>query len=52
MVNLRNPIKVYVNGKLKFNKKVNFDQDFMLKDFMKNLDRKQVWINKINLIVK
>lgn len=51
MVNLKKNIKVYVNGKLHFNKKVKYNQGFMLHDFENNQDREQVWINYISLSI-
>lgn len=35
-----------------FNEKVNFEQEWMLKNFQKNQDREQIWIHKIDLKVK
>ena len=37
------------NVKFYFNKKVNFDQEWMLKNFQKNQDREHIWIHKIEL---
>ncbi|MFV0539716.1 MAG: alpha/beta hydrolase-fold protein [Aestuariibaculum sp.] len=49
MVNVKKKIKVYANGKLKFNGKVKYNRTFILQFFEKNRDRKQVWINQINI---
>lgn len=51
MVNLKKNIKVYINGKLYFNKKVKYNREFMLQNFEDNKDRKQIWIQRINLKV-
>lgn len=51
MVNLRKKIKIYINGKLYFNKRIKYNKEFMLKNFEKNHDRKQIWINFIELKV-
>jgi hypothetical protein len=52
MVDLNRKIKVYVNGKLFFNQKIAYDQEFMLRNFDKNRDREQVWINYINIRIQ
>lgn len=49
MVNLKRKIKVYVNGKLYYDKKLKINRDFMFENFRKNKDRKQVWINYIEI---
>jgi len=51
MVNLKKKIKIYINGKLYFNKRINYNREFLLKSFEKNYDRKQIWINFIELKV-
>ena len=52
MVNLNLPIKVIINGKEVFNDKINYDKQFIIKEFERNFDRKQVWVNKISLAVE
>jgi uncharacterized protein YdeI (BOF family) len=52
MVDLNRKIKVYVNGKLFFNQKITYDQECMLRNFDKNRDREQVWINYINIRIQ
>jgi predicted esterase len=47
MINLKKKVKVYVNDKIYFNKKVEYDNDFMLNNFKNNKDRIQIWINYI-----
>lgn len=49
MVNLKKKVKVYVNGKLYFNEKVNYDREFMLQNFEEKKDRKQIWVNYIKI---
>lgn len=49
MVNLKENVKVYINGKLCFSKKLKYNHDFLLKNFIKNKDREQVWVNYIEL---
>lgn len=49
MVNLDKKIKVYVNGQLYFDKKVQYNREFMLENFKKNYDRTQVWGNSIKI---
>lgn len=47
MVNFKKKVKVYVNGALYFNKKVNYNTEFMLKNFEQNKDREQIWVDYI-----
>jgi dienelactone hydrolase len=49
MVNFSKPIVVEVNGKVLFNKSMNYDKHFMLSEFDKTLDRKAVWVNYIDI---
>lgn len=49
MVNLKRKIKVYVNGKLYYDKKLKINRDFMLKNFNRNHDRTQIWVNYIQI---
>ncbi|MGS4347090.1 hypothetical protein ACKUSY_16175 [Myroides odoratus] len=51
MVNIQKPIQVYINDKLYYNKKVEYDTAFMLRNFEQNHDRNGVWINTIELEV-
>ncbi|AZA83127.1 hypothetical protein C1637_19720 [Chryseobacterium lactis] len=48
-VDLKEKVKVYVNGKLYFDKKIKYDQDFLLKNFYNTQDREQVWVNYIEV---
>ena len=47
MVNLRNPVTVNINGKEVFNEHIKIDREFMVENFLKNFDRKALWVNKI-----
>lgn len=49
MVDMNYPIKVIVNEKEVFNQTIGFDKDFILSEFAKKFDRKQLWVNKIEL---
>lgn len=49
MVNLKEKIKVYINGKLYFDKKINYNHEYLLEDFLNTQDREQVWINYIDI---
>lgn len=51
MVNLKKKVKVFINGKLYFNRKVEHNRDFMLQNFENKKDREQVWVNFIELKV-
>lgn len=52
MINMNKRIKVFVNGKLYFDKKVTYNKVFMLSSFEKNRDRTQLWVNQIPVVVK
>ena len=52
MINLNANVKVYVNGKLRYDQQVGYDRAFMLRHFRENRDREQVWVNTIELEVK
>lgn len=49
MIDTNKKIKVYVNGKLYFSQKIQYDRKFMLQNFEKNSDKEQIWINYIPL---
>ena len=49
MVDTHKKVRIYVNGKLRFDKHVGYDTAFMLKNFDINQDRIQVWINQIDI---
>lgn len=52
MVDLNKPVKIIINQKEVFNQKITFDKNFIIDEFIKKFDRKQIWINRINLKVK
>lgn len=52
MVRLNKRVKVYVNGRLYFNKRIGYNANFMLNNFKKFQDREQVWVNYIVLEVR
>lgn len=49
MIDMKKKVRVYVNGKLYFNKLVEYNTGFMRKNFEANLDRSQVWVNRIEI---
>jgi len=51
MVNLDIPVVVEINGKEVLNEIVKIDRDFMIDNFLENLDRKALWVNRIVLDV-
>ena len=51
MIDFTKPILIKVNGKVLFDKKMNYDRDFILQTFFENLDRKAVWVNTITLSI-
>lgn len=48
-VDLKEKIKVYVNGKLYFAGKVKYNREFMLRNFNDTKDREQIWVNHIEV---
>lgn len=52
MVDITKPVKVILNGKEVFNKKIEIDRSFMVQNFLEYFDRKRVWVNKIVLQVE
>ena len=52
MVDLKRPVIIKINEKEVFNERITFDKNFIIGEFIKKFDRKQVWINKINLKVE
>jgi predicted esterase len=49
MIDFSIPVTVVINGRKVFNKKMNYDRDFMLHTFRENFDRKAIWVNYISL---
>ena len=49
MVDTHKKVRIYVNGKLRFDRHIGYDTAFMLKNFDINQDRIQVWINQIDI---
>lgn len=50
-VDLKEKVKVYINGKLYFDEKINYNHEYLLENFNKTQDREQVWINHIDVKV-
>ena len=48
-VDLKKNVKVYVNGKLYFDEKINYNHEYLLENFFNTQDREQVWINYIDV---
>ena len=51
MVDMNKKVKVYVNGKLKFKRKVKWDDAFLRQTFRCYYDRRQLWVNCIEIKV-
>ena len=49
MVDTNKKVRIYVNGKLRFDKRIGYDTNLMLKNFGATQDRSQVWINQIDI---
>lgn len=51
MVNLKQPVRIIINGKEVFYQQVGYDKAFLIEQFRNKFDRKQVWIQKITVKV-
>lgn len=49
MIDFKNKVKVYINGKLYFSEKVKYNREFMLENFENYKDQEQIWVNQIKL---
>ena len=49
MVDTNKKVRIFVNGKLRFDKRIGYDASLMLKNFDATQDRNQVWINQIDI---
>jgi len=49
MVDVNKPVTVFVDGVKKLEEKVKYNRDFLIKNFKETMDRKAIWINKINI---
>lgn len=49
MVDMKRKIKVYADGKLKFDGKVEIDDAFLRQSFREHADRRQLWVNYIEI---
>lgn len=52
MVDLNKPVTIKVNGKVYSTKKYSYDKNYMIASFNKTLDRKAVWVNHIDVVLK
>ncbi len=52
MVNYKQKVNVYLNGKRIFSKVISSDEQFTIADFKARLDRKAIWENKLAFSVK
>ncbi|MCT2560615.1 alpha/beta hydrolase-fold protein [Chryseobacterium herbae] len=51
MINPDKKLKVFINGKLYFNGKIEYDRKLMLRNFENNRDREQIWISSLHFKV-
>ena len=49
MVDMSQPVTVWVNGRQVYRRLVGYDQAFMLQTFRATFDRKAVWVNRIQI---
>ena len=49
MVDTNKKVRIFVNGKLRFDKRIGYDASLMLKNFDTTQDRSQVWIKQIDI---
>lgn len=47
MVNFKRPVRIFVNRKKVFDKRMKFDKHFIISNFKDHFDRQAVWVNKI-----
>lgn len=52
MVDIKQPISVYVNGERVFREKVKYDDEFMMSTFNEEKDRTQIWVNYIDIRIQ
>lgn len=52
MVDLNKPVTIKVNGKVYSTKKYSYDKNYMIAGFNKTFDRKAVWVNHIDVVLK
>jgi dienelactone hydrolase len=51
MINMNKKVTVMIDGKLKFNGMVAYNKKILLEEFSNSIDRKAIWVNKIDLTV-
>lgn len=51
MVNLKRPVRVKINGRRIYRKKVKIDKPFMMENFQKHYDHQALWVNSIKVDV-
>lgn len=49
MINMKQPVSIYVNGERVFREKIKYDDEFMMSSFEQNKDRTQLWVNYIDI---
>ena len=49
MIDIHKPVTIIVNGKIYKKLKLGYDNEFMLANFKKTLDRKTILINQIKV---
>lgn len=52
LVNIKDPIKVSLNGKVVFNKKLSYDKEYIINKYAQSNDRQVIYINRIEIKVK
>ncbi|WP_421944036.1 alpha/beta hydrolase-fold protein [Pedobacter sp.] len=51
MVDISKNVKVFLNGKLIYNRKVGFEKTFIVKQFLDNIDRSALWVNHLDFTI-
>ncbi|WP_316749295.1 alpha/beta hydrolase-fold protein [Pedobacter gandavensis] len=49
MVDLQKPVTIILNDQLYFKGKINYDKDFMVREFIDSMDRSAIWVNAIDI---
>lgn len=52
MIDMNKPVRVIVNNQELYNHLPTFDKKYIIDDFINRRDRKQIWVNQLNLKVK
>jgi hypothetical protein len=49
MINIDNPVRIYVNGKLYYEGMTEVDSELLKREFQMSFDKKAIWYNKLDI---